>query len=197
MRPIVIQAEISLDGFISQQGTEFFTFCRNVPDDPAGEQLWRDLLGRAGVHVMGRVTYEEMAPYFASATQEEDDPDDPAGGGAEIAKLMNTIPKAVLSRTLQTADWGPAEILRGDTAAELDALRRRGTGEILVHGGVSVLQSLTSLDVADEYRFNVMPYLAGSGLRPFGAYGTGRELELISSTPFANDVVTMRYRRRR
>ena len=200
MGPVVVQAEISLDGFISQEGTPFFAFCRSRPEDLAQARMFIDLLGQAGVHVVGRVTYEAMAQYFPTVTH---DGNGQPGATAEIARLMNTIPKAVLSATLPAADWGPAEILRGDTAAELDALRRRVSGDVLVNGGASLMQSVISLDIVDEYRFGVMPYLAGSGVRPFGpggasgAGGAGRELELISSTAFANQEVLMRYRRRR
>jgi dihydrofolate reductase len=68
MRTLVLKtSDYSLDGFVAAEDTEFFEFCRELPDDP--EHLARNLraLGRADVHIMGRVTYEEMAGYFPAA----------------------------------------------------------------------------------------------------------------------------------
>jgi RibD C-terminal domain len=67
------------------------------------------------------------------------------------------------SGTLKTTDWANSTILSGDTTEEIEKLRREGTGEILAHGGVSFARSLVRLDLVDEYRLNVFPYLAGSG----------------------------------
>ena len=60
--------DYSLDGIIGEEDTEFFKFCREVPDDPAHEAWTLDCLQRADVHIMGRVTYQGMAQYFPTAT---------------------------------------------------------------------------------------------------------------------------------
>lgn len=194
MRPVVLQVfDFSLDGIIGEEGTEFYEFCRAVPEDPAYNAWLISSLELAGVHVMGRVTYEEMAQYWPAFT----DATGTSPGEVAIARVLNSRPKAVFSRTLQHADWADSTILRGDTAEELDALRQTGTGEILVHGGASFVQSLAGLDVVDEYRLTVYPYLAGSGKRLFADIAKPRELELVSSTAFAEGVVTLVYRRRR
>jgi dihydrofolate reductase len=96
MRPVVLQVfDLSIDGVIGAEGTEFFDFCRAIPDDPAHAAWLVSSLERAGVHIMGRVTYEGMAQYFPTAT-----------GG--IADVLNRAPKAVFSSTLQVADWAGA-----------------------------------------------------------------------------------------
>jgi dihydrofolate reductase len=175
--------DFSLDGVIGEEGTGFFDFCRDVPDDPAMEAWLLNSLGRAGVHIMGRVTYEEMARNFPKSSD-------------AIANIMNGRPKAVFSRTLATADWAESTIRSGDTVDELDMLRRQGNGDILAHGGASFAQALTRLDVVDEYRLTVYPYVAGSGRRLFNN-GEPRRLDLVSCTAFANGTVGLVYRRRR
>jgi dihydrofolate reductase len=194
MRPVVLQVfDFSLDGIIGEEDTEFYEFCRAVPEDPAYSAWLISSLERAGAHIMGRVTYEEMAEYWPTVT----DATSSSPAEVAIAKVLNARPKAVFSRTLQNADWANSTILRGDTAEELDALRQTGTGEILAHGGASFVQSLAGLDVVDEYRLTVYPYLAGSGKKLFADIGRPRELELVSSSTFADGVVTLVYRRRR
>lgn len=185
MRTVVLQVfDYSLDGIIGEEGTEFFAFCRNVPDDPAMDAWLLSSLECAGVHIMGRNTYEEMAENVPAAF-------DP------LAEVMNRSPKAVFSRTLATANWAGSTILRGETLDELDTLRHQGDGEILAHGGASFAQSLVRLDVVDEYRLTVYPYVVGGGKRLFGDLNEPRPLDLASATGFANGTVGLIYRRRR
>jgi dihydrofolate reductase len=189
MRSVVLHVfELSLDGIVGEEGTEFFQYCRELPDDDAHGEWIVSSLERASLHIMGRVTYQEMEQYWrhheTTGTVEDG-----------IARSLNQTPKAVFSGTLQTADWPQTIIVSGDTVKEMDALRRQGRGEILAHGGASFAQSLARLDVVDEYRLNVFPYLAGSGKRLFDDFAAGRELELVSSKPFADGIVGLVYRR--
>ena len=90
---------MSLDGFVtSPDGTHEWMF--EWFGDDSGE--WnRRALDAAGVHAMGRRSYEIMGPHWAASE-------------GPIATAMNEKPKAVFSRTLKQADWGPAEIFGGD-----------------------------------------------------------------------------------
>jgi dihydrofolate reductase len=184
MRKLVLKvSDYSLDGIVAVEDTEFFEFCRELPDDPEQLALGRHKLERADVHIMGRVTYEGMAGYFPTAA------DHPYAG------VMNAVPKAVFSATLTTAGWHNTVILSGDTAAEIEKLKQAGTGEILAHGGISFARSLIGLDIVDEYRLAVFPYVAGSGQTLFGDQGKPRGLTLKSATQFGNGVVELVYRR--
>jgi dihydrofolate reductase len=185
MRPVVLQiCELSIDGIIVGEGTELFDYCRAIPDDPAHEAWITGSLERAGVHIMGRATYEGMAQYFPTAT-----------GG--MADAMNRVPKAVFSSTLQAVGWAGTTIVSGDLAAGLDALRQHGSGEILAHGGIRFAQSLARLDLVDEYRLGIVPGPAGAGPALFADLPGPRPLELRSSTAFANGIVALTYRRPR
>lgn len=185
MRQVVLQIfDFSLDGIIGEENTEFHEFCRAVPDDPAYLAWLVRSLDRAGVHIMGRNTYEMMTRHFPTAID-------------AIAHIMNRSPKTVFSRTLQTAEWAGSTIISGDTVSEIDALRRHGTGEILAQGGARFAQSLARLDVVDEYRLTVYPYVAGRGTPLFTDLAKPRQLELVSSTAFANCLLALAYRRHR
>jgi dihydrofolate reductase len=131
---------------------------------------------------MGRVTYEGMANYFPTAT-------------GPIAEVMNRGPRAVFSRTLQSAPWAGTTIVGGDTADELGKLQRQGDGEILAHGGASFARSLARLDLVDEYRLTVFPYLAASGPALFSDVTKPHALELVSCTTFVGGEVGLVYRR--
>jgi dihydrofolate reductase len=185
MRKLVARVfDYSLDGVIATEGTEFWQFCRDIPDDPAEDASGLEFYAGADMHIMGRAVYEEMASYFPTAT------DHPYAG------LLNAARKVAFSRTLQTADWANTTIASGDLGDEIDTLRRGGDGYIIAHGGISFWRSLARLDLIDEYRVTLVPYLAGEGPRLFEDAGQSRPLELLSSVAFSSGL-QLDYRRHR
>jgi len=186
MRKLIARVfDYSLDGLVADEGTEYFQFCRDLPDDEAQLDRTRDLYERAYAHIMGRVVYEGMAGYFPTAA------DHP------YADTLNAARKVVFSRTLKTADWANTTIAAGDTAEEIDRLRRGGDGHIMVSGGVSFWRSLVRLDLIDEFRITLFPYLAGEGTRLFDNVGKSRQLDQVSSIAWGNGTIELEYRRHR
>jgi dihydrofolate reductase len=186
MRKLIARVfDYSVDGLTAEEGSEYFQFCRDLPDDPAAIARTSDLYEHADMQIMGRAVYEGMAGYFPTAT------DHP------YADLVNAARKVVFSRTLQTADWANTTIARGDTAEEIDKLRQGGNGYIVVSGGIGFWQSLMRLDLIDEYRITLFPCIAGEGRRLFDGLDKSCQLDLVSSTAFANGTVELDYRRHR
>ena len=112
--------------------------------------------------------------------------------------IMNAARKVVFSRTLRTAEWANTTIAAGDTTEEIDKLRRGGDGHIVVWGGVSFWRSLMQLDLIDEFRLDLHPYVAGEGTRLFNDdVPKSYRLDLVSSTEFSNGTVGLHYRRHR
>ena len=176
----------SIDGLLADQGTDFWTFCfslpeNNEPDDRA--QL--EFLESAYAHIFGRTAYEGIAAGMARA------PDHP------FAPILNAARKVVFSRTLETADWANTTIAAGDTADEIDELRRGGDGHIVVWGGVRFWRSLMQLDLLDEIQVSLFPYVAGEGTRLFDGVPSSYRLDLVSSTASRNGIVELQYRRHR
>jgi dihydrofolate reductase len=179
----------SLDGLLADEGTEFWKFCfdqpeNSNPDDPA--QL--DFLESAYAHVMGRTAYESIGRAMTSTQTSTDHP---------FAGILNAAHKVVFSRTLKTADWANTTIAAGDTTEEIDRLRRGGEGHIVVWGGVRLWRSLMRLDLIDELQFSVFPYVAGEGTRLFDGVPKSYQLDLVASTAASSGTVELRYRRSR
>ena len=176
----------SLDGLLADEGTDFWKFCFDLPenrepDDPA--QL--DFLRSAYAHIMGRTAYEGIA---GSMTKSTDHP---------FADILNAGRKVVFSRTLRKADWANTTIAAGDTAEEIDTLRLGGDGHIVVWGGVSLWRSLMLLDLIDELQVSLFPYVAGEGTRLFDGVPKSYRLDPVSSTASRNGIVELEYRRHR
>jgi len=177
----------SLDGLLADEGTEFWTFCFDLPenrepDDPA--QL--DFLRTAYAHIMGRTAYEGIAE--AMTTTATDHP---------FADILTAGRKVVFSRTLKTAEWANTTIAAGNTTEEIDELRQGGDGHIVVWGGVSLWRSLMELDLIDELQVSMFPYVAGEGTRLFDDVPRSYRLDLVSSSASSSGILELRYRRHR
>ncbi len=168
-RKVVLKMVMSLDGFAtSPDGTHEWMF--EFFGDDSGE--WnRRALNEAGVHAMGRRSYEIMGPHWAASE-------------GPIATAMNEKPKAVFSRTLKKAEWGPVEIF-GDPAAGIADLKGRDDeGTILVHGGPNFASSLTRLGLVDEYQLTTVPIAIGAGRSPFAELGEHLKLDVVEEERF-------------
>jgi dihydrofolate reductase len=180
MRDIVLQMGISIDGYVSGGPDE---------DIGQGEAEHADVVARkmawvtrAGLHAMGRVTYEQMAGFWPTST-------------AAFAKPMNEIPKVVFSKTLTRADWPTTTIASGDLEEEVTKLKAEPGGEIIVYGGYTFAQALTRADLVDEYRLVTRPVALGSGEPMFKDLAVGRRLQLAEASSYPDGTVISIYRR--
>ena len=185
MRKLIACVFFTRSTAFADEGTEYWRFCFGLPDDPADKVQELDRYRSADAHIMGRVAYESMAAALTTAT------DHPVGD------ILNPARKVVFSRTLKTADWANTTIAAGDTAEEIDKLRQGGDGHIVVWGGVTLWRSLMRLDLIDEIRVSLFPYVAGEGTRLFDGVPKSYRLDLVSSTASSSGIVELQYRRHR
>lgn len=159
---IVITQFVTLDGVSQGPGsaaedlTEGFTrggwfvpylddtFVRQTSD-------WLDL---ADGLLLGRLTYEA----FARDWPEIDEPD-------PFTARMNTLPKYVVSNTLEMGSWNPTTVLRGDITETVGALRAAPGRELQVHGSARLAASLLDARLVDTLRLAVAPVIVGQGRR--------------------------------
>jgi dihydrofolate reductase len=152
MRRVVLQMGVTLDGYVAGTGGEGDW---GLPPEHPDVRAWKVAsLRQVGTHVMGRVTYEQMAEYWPNAT-------------GEYADFMNALPKVVFSKTLRAAGWVGTRIARGDLTEEITALKSEAGGEVMAHGGAAFVQSLSRFGLIDEYRLVILPVALGAGLPLF------------------------------
>lgn len=168
-RKVVLKMVLSLDGFAtSPDGTHGWMF-EWFGDDSAARNL--RALEEAGVHAMGRRSYEIMGPHWAAS-------DGP------IADAMNGTPKAVFSRTTAAGDWGPAEFFH-DVGAGIAELRGRDEpGTVLVHGGPTLAAALVGLGLVDELQLSTVPIAIGAGRSPFAGLRGHLKLDVVEEQRF-------------
>jgi dihydrofolate reductase len=176
---VVVQFVVSLDGYSCDADNGMRDVMMSM-DDPEQEEYALSRLWQAGTHIMVRVSYEEMAPFWPAS-------------GLPAAAPMNDIPKVVFSRTLQSASWPETRIARGGTAEEIARLKAEPGGEILAHGGTRFVRSLIRLGLADEYRLWVLPAAAGQGAALFTGLARPLKLRLEKSTAFPSGTLELVY----
>jgi dihydrofolate reductase len=180
MQDLVLQMGISIDGKVSGGPGE--DIGAGEPQHPEVVDRILDWISVAGVHAMGRVTYEEMSSFWPTSTD-------------AFAAPMNDRPKVVFSKTLTRADWATSTIARGELADEVARLKDQSGGDIIVYGGYTLAQGLTGQDLVDVYRLVTRPVALGSGEPMFKDLPTGRRLDLVECTPYPDGTVVTIYRR--
>lgn len=177
MRNVVLIMTASIDGYVTKPDG----MSVGMISEPAELKRWKlDLISRAGLHAMGRKTYEQMKTVWPSST-------DP------YAAPMNDIPKIVFSKTLTTADWPESTIASGDLAGEINHLRAQDGGAIIAWGGATFAQSLARANLIDEYALITSPVAYGGGKPLFLNLTEALELELRAASTFASGHILCQY----
>ncbi|MGH3039052.1 MAG: dihydrofolate reductase family protein [Gaiellaceae bacterium] len=147
MRRVILETGISIDGYVAALDK---SHPWGVEGEDEGIKRWvLDSVWAAGAHLMGRVTYEEMAAFCPTST-------------SEYARPMNEIPKVVFSKTLEQADWSETRIVRGDLSEEIGRLKREPGNDLIAYGGATFDQALSRLGLVDEYRLMIQPAALGA-----------------------------------
>lgn len=174
MGKLVVSEFVTLDGVFEDPGGqgEFGRggWAFEVERGPEGGRFKFDELMAAEALLLGRVTYEG----FARAWPSRD-------GGDEFALRMNTMPKYVVSTTLEHATWNNTTIIGGDLRGEVERLKRELGGDLLVAGSAQLVQELLDAGLVDELRLIVYPFLLGAGKRLFADARATTRLRLSAS----------------
>jgi dihydrofolate reductase len=142
-----------------------------------------EAFGKAECFLLGRRTYE----IFAASWPNFPDQDDP------VASKLNTLPKYVVSTTLEHADWQPTTIIGGDLPREVAKLKDQYEGEIQVHGSAVLAQTLHAHSLIDEYRLFIEPVVLGTGKRLFESGAVPTALRLLDSQPMGKGTLLAIY----
>ena len=160
MGKIVISENVSLDGVVEDpagvEGFERGGWVGRIGDrgrEEAAKVLLDEALG-AEAQLFGRRTYEFLAARWPSR-------------GGELADRLNSMPKYVISSTLEDPDWNNSTVLKGDVMNEVWKLKQELDGEIVVAGSIQLVRTLMEHDLVDELRLMIYPVVLGAGERLF------------------------------
>lgn len=187
MRKLIMWNIMTLDGYFEGEKNWNLSFHDKIWG-PELEKLSLEQLRSADYLVFGRVTYEGMAAYWKKAEGENN----------EIARLMNSIPKLVFSRTLKEDDpawsadrWNNSTLAGKNASAEISRLKKQGDGDMYVFGSADLSRTMIEDDLIDEYRIGIAPVILGNG-RPLFKQGLpSRNLSLLSTQVLSSGGVVL------
>jgi dihydrofolate reductase len=186
MGKIVVTEFVSLDGVMEDPGgSENFKYggwSFEIERGPEGNQFKLDETMASDALLLGRVTYEGFAKAWPSRE-------------GEFADKFNTMPKYVVSSTLDNPEWTNSTVLKGDLPDEVTKLKEQYDRDIVVHGSAQLVQSLLEQDLVDELRLMVYPVVLGAGKRIFGETSDKKTLRLASSKVVGDGVTILVYER--
>jgi dihydrofolate reductase len=182
---IVVTEFVSLDGVMEDPGgSESFQhsgWSFEIDRGPEGNKFKLDETMASEALLLGRATYEGFAAAWPSRE-------------GEFADKFNTMPKYVVSSTLEQPEWTNTTVVKGDVVQEAARLKRELDGDIVVHGSARLVQTLLEHDLVDELRLMVFPVVLGSGKRVFGETSDKKPLRLVDSKVVGDGVAILVYR---
>ena len=188
MGKIVVSENVTLDGVVQDPtGEEGFRrggwFTQIGDKDREGWAKITFAEARdAGALLMGRRSDEWFATRWLSRT-------------GEWADRLNSMPKYVVSATLEEPRWTNSTVLRGDVVKEISTLKQEVAGDIVVNGSTRLVHALMEHDLVDELRLIIYPVVAGAGDRLFGETGGERPMRLVRAQTLGDNLTFLTYQR--
>ncbi len=192
MRKLIMKMSITIDGFVAGLNGKADWIFRSSDETSRAWSLERSY--DASLIIMGRKSFESMAPYWPTAA-------------GPFATPMNEIPKAVFTKSgykrlnvepntklsPAAASWAEAKIFDGDLAEVIKELKSEAGKPIMALGGAGFMRSLIATGLIDEYHLNMHPVVLGAGMPIFSSVELPMDLKLIEAKSFPGGIVAHVY----
>ena len=186
MGKIVISTNATFDGVVQD------------PDGAEGFALggWFGEFGGKDLEEWARIEFEEALDtqalllgrrsdeWFAARWLSKD---------GEWADRLNSLPKYVVSSTLQEPKWSNVTVLRGDVVSEVSKLKQELAGDIVVYASYQLGRTLIEHDLVDELRLFVYPVVLGAGERLFGETSDRKPMRLVDIRTVGDGLTFLTY----
>lgn len=184
MRKIVVTEFMSLDGVFEAPGPDgsgytYEGWAFPYHSEEFGKFKFEELQ-ETDMLLLGRITYDGFAKAW------------PQRSGDEFSDKFNSMPKSVVSKTLQKAEWNNSHIIHDNIVQEIKKLKEGSGGNITVHGSGTLARFLIENGLVDELTILLYPVVLGTGKRLF-ADAQKTNFTLVESRPFKTGVVVLSY----
>ena len=177
MRKIIVSTYITLDGVIESPQNWLFPFWNEEIEKYSTDQLWA-----SDALLMGRETYQIFAEAWPTRP-------------GEFAARMNSLPKYVVSTTLEKVEWQNSHLIKDPqrVVEEVARLKQQPGQDILIYGAGNLARTLLQHGLIDELRNWVCPVVVGSGEHLFKSATDVPALKLVETKPFKTGVIILSY----
>jgi dihydrofolate reductase len=184
MGRIIVSDNVSLDGVVEDpagdEGFRLGGWVGLIKDRPElGKLALDEALGTEAL-LLGRRSYEWFAARWPSRS-------------GELADRLNSVPKYLVSSTLEHPDWNNTTVLEGDLLDEVSNLKHELEGEIVVPASFQLVHTLLEHDLVDQLRLKIFPVVLGAGKRLFGETSDKKAIRLVDTQTIEGEVVLLTY----
>lgn len=185
MRKVIVSEYVTLDGVFEDpgggEGTKLGGWSFQFWNEEAAKYKFDEIFA-SDTLLLGRVTYQGFAKAWPSMKDE-----------TGFADRMNSIPKYVVSTTLEKLEWNNSRLIKANITEEVAKLKQQPGQDILVAGSAELVHTLMQHDLIDEYRIMVHPVVLGSGKRLFRNGTDKKVLKLVHTKHFSSGIVVLTY----
>jgi dihydrofolate reductase len=186
MGRIVISENVTLDGVVQDPTGEegfgrggWFGQVSDRDREAFARVLFEEAQGTEALLLGGR-SYEWFAARWPSRR-------------GDWADRLNSLPKYVVSSTLEDPDWNSSTVLKGDVVSEVGKLKQRLNGDIVVYASGKLVRTLMEHDLVDELRLMIYPFVLGGGERLFGETSDRKPLRLVDTRTVGDGLALLTY----
>jgi len=183
-RQLSVFMQISLDGYYCNLHGDM-SFAHKAPGDSEWNEFVSGNASGGGMLLFGRTTYEMMAAWWPSPMAAQAMP--------EVAAAMNTMPKVVFSRTLQSADWNNTILEKNDLVETVHRMKADAGPDLAILGSGSIVSQLADAGLVDRFQVVVNPIALGAGKSLFSGLTRRLDLALTETRVFTNGSVVLWY----
>jgi dihydrofolate reductase len=184
MGKIIVSENVTLDGVIQDPaGDEGFRaggWVGLIGNSPQLAKLALDEALAAEAFLLGRRSYEWLAARWPSRS-------------GDLADRLNSLPKYVVSSTLEHLAWNNSTVLTGDVLTAVAALQQQIDGDIVIAASFQLVHTLIEHDLVDELRLKVFPVVLGAGERLFGQTSDKKPLRLTGTQTLEGGITYLTY----
>jgi dihydrofolate reductase len=191
MGKIIVSENVSLDGVVQdptgeegfRHGGWFLQMGDKDREEWAKVELG-EVLGAEAL-LLGRRSDEYFAVRWLSRS-------------GEWADRLNSLPKYVVSSTLEEPRWSNSTVfkgavLKGDVVTEVSKLKQELAGDIVVYASTPLVRTLMEHDLVDELHLTVFPVVLGAGERLFGETSDKKPMRLVSTQTVGDSLAYLTY----
>jgi dihydrofolate reductase len=186
MGKIVISTNVSVDGVIQD------------PDGQEGFRVggWFVEFGGRDLEEWVKVSFEEASRTEALLLGQRSDEwfaERWSSRSGDWADRLNSLPKYVVSSSIEHPHWSNATVLKGDAVGEVSKLKQELDGEIVIYASYQLGRTLIEHDLVDELRMVVFPVVLGAGERLFGETSNKKPMRLLETRTIGEGLVLLTY----
>jgi dihydrofolate reductase len=184
MGKIVVSENVTLDGVVQDpagdEGFKVGGWIGAIKDRPELNKLALDEALGAAALLLGRRSYEWFAARWPSRS-------------GELADRLNSLPKYVVSSTLDRASWNNSSVIGTDVLSNVSKLQHQLAGDIVIPASFQLVHTLIEHNLVDELRLKIFPVVLGAGERLFGPTSAKKPMRLLNTQIVEDDVLFLTY----